>query len=179
MKIIKYSRCGGWILRIVSFAIDLTFFTGGVLLIEPVTWAGGTVASATEASLRAAMSGGGTVTFACDGTITLGNTITNALDTVLDGSGHQIIISGSGWRRVFFVSSNANFTVSNLTIATGASDNGAGIYNAGGHLAVRNCVFMYNTAIGHAGSNYSNPGSNGCGGAIFNLHSALVFGTFG
>ena len=39
------------------------------------------VTNCTEAALRAAMAGGGTVTFACDGTITLASTITNRVDT--------------------------------------------------------------------------------------------------
>jgi hypothetical protein len=52
-------------------------------------WAGGTVTNPTEAALRAALVGGGLVSFACDGTITLGATITNDADALLDGSGHQ------------------------------------------------------------------------------------------
>ncbi len=132
-----------------------------------------TVTSCTEAALRSAMAGGGTVTFACDGTITLANTITNALDTVLDGEGHQIIISGNSACRVFFVNSNVNFTVLNLTIANGQSDNGAGIYNAGGCFTVRNCVFTGNTAVGQAGVSGS-PGANGCGGALFNAGVATI-----
>ena len=41
------------------------------------------------------------VTFACDGTITLSNTLTVTWDTVLDATGHQITISGSNAVRVF------------------------------------------------------------------------------
>jgi hypothetical protein len=40
------------------------------------------------------MAGGGTVTFACDGTITVGSTFNFAVSHVLDASGHQIAISG-------------------------------------------------------------------------------------
>jgi hypothetical protein len=163
MKIIKYFRCGGWILRIVSFAIDLTFFIGGVLLIEPVTWAGGTVTSATEASLRAAMTGGGTVTFAFDGTIVLNNTITNSLSTVLDGSGHQVTISGGKAVRVFYVNTNVTFTVVNLTIADGQSANGAGIFNDGGNLNLLGIVLRSNTAS----ITYS-PAPEYAGGGVFN-----------
>lgn len=50
--------------------------------------AGGTlVTSCTEAALRPALAGPQPVTFACDGTITLGSTITITNDTVLDGGG--------------------------------------------------------------------------------------------
>jgi hypothetical protein len=70
--------------------------TIALLLLLPVgVWAGGVVTNCTEAALRAAMAGGGTVTFACDGTIALANTMTNAADTTLDASGHQITISWS------------------------------------------------------------------------------------
>jgi hypothetical protein len=67
----------------------------GLLLLLPVAaWADGVVTNYTEADLLAAMAGGGIVTFACDGTITLASTITNSIDTVIDGTGHQVTISG-------------------------------------------------------------------------------------
>ena len=78
--------------------------------------AGGTVTACTEAALRAAaLAGGGTVTFACDGTITLAATITNTADAVLDGSGHQVTISGGDAVRVFCVTTNVSFEVINLS----------------------------------------------------------------
>jgi hypothetical protein len=144
MKPLDLFQRGEWISRLISFAVIPTTFTMGILLIEPVSWAGGTVTSATEASLRAAMTGGGTVTFACDGTITLGNTITNSLDTVLDSSGHQVTISGSNTVRVFYVNTNVTFTAINLTIANGRSANGAGFFNDGGTLNLSSCTFQYN-----------------------------------
>jgi len=57
--------------------------------------AGGVVTNCTDAALRAAMAGGGTVTFACNGTITLTNTIVVASDTLLDSSGRQVTVSGT------------------------------------------------------------------------------------
>src|SRR5690349_10452227 len=66
-----------------------------ILLFPVPAFAGGVVSNCTEADLRTALAGGGTVTFACDGTITLGSTITNTLDTVIDATGHQITISGN------------------------------------------------------------------------------------
>jgi hypothetical protein len=145
-----------------------------LLLLPPVVaWAGGVVTNCTEAALRTAMAGGGAVTFDCDGTITLANTITNASDTTLDGSGHQITISGNSACRVIFLNTNVNSTLLNLTIAEGRSDTGAGIYNAGGYLTVHNCVFIGNTAIGQAGVDGS-PGRNGRGGALFNAGLAII-----
>lgn len=147
-----------------------------LLLFLPVAaWAGGVVTVCTESALRTAMSGGGVVTFACDGTITLAATLTIEADTVLDATGRQITISGNDARRVFLVNTNVHFTVSNLTIAHGRHDNGAGIFNAGGHLTVQGCVFAGNTALGQAGSaNSGNPGGNSFGGALFNAGVAFI-----
>jgi len=124
--------------------------------------AAGTVTACTETALRAAMAGGGTVTFACDGTITLSDTIEIGTNTVLDGSGNQMTVSGSNACQVFFVDSNVNFTLINLTIAHGLSTNGSGggIYNDG-TLNAANCLFLSNSAV--AGS-----GLAGSGGAIDN-----------
>ena len=66
------------------------------LAAQPVT---ATVTNCDEASLRAALASvsvlGGTVNFACDGTIVLTNTITiHATDNMLlDGSGHNVVIA--------------------------------------------------------------------------------------
>ena len=123
------------------------------------------------------MAGGGTVTFACDGTIMLANTITNALDAVLDGSGHQITISGNNACRVFSVATNVNFTIIGLTIANGRSDGGAGIYNNGGTLTAAGCDFVANLAQGAQGYTSTNgtPGQTVCGGALYNAGNALLY----
>jgi hypothetical protein len=132
----------------------------------------GIVLTNSEAALRAAMAGGGTVTFACDGTIWLASTLTNDVNLTLDASGHQVTINGGGGR-VFLVNSNVNLTLINLTIANGWSQTGAGIYNAGGCLSVRNCVFVCNSATGPSGVE-GRPGTNGCGGALFNAGAAAI-----
>ena len=56
-----------------------------------------------EGHLLTALSGGGTVTFSCSGTITLTAEITIAADTILDGSGQAVTISGNHAVRVFAV----------------------------------------------------------------------------
>ncbi len=122
-----------------------------------------TVTNCTEAALRADMAGGGTVIFSCDGTITLTDTITNQHDTVLDGSGHNITISGSNAVRVFYNSTNASLTLINVTIANGRStNNGAGIFNDGGQLTLSQVVFQANIASNLSSSNAPQ------GGGIFN-----------
>src|SRR5437016_1490329 len=128
----------------------------------------GTVTNCMQADLSAALSGGGLVTFACDGTIILSNTISITVDTVLDGSGHAVSISGDNTVRVFTVNSGVNFVLLNLTITNGrhsgfdgvAETNqvngklgfGAGIYNDGGNLTLRNCTLTNNSAIGGNGA---------------------------
>jgi hypothetical protein len=127
----------------------------------------GTVPVCTEEALRLAMSYGGLVTFDCDGAITLAETLTIASDTILDGSGHQVTISGGNTVRVFYVATNLNFKVVNLTIANGRSDSGAGIFNNGGTVTATNCHFVANLAQGASGTNGS-PGQNAYGGAVYN-----------
>lgn len=96
-----------------------------LLLLGPVAaLAGGVVTNCTEAALRAAMAESGTVIFACDGTITLTTTITNNVNVTLDGTGHQVIISGGSAVRVFSVSANTILGLVNLTIANGLATNG-------------------------------------------------------
>lgn len=171
MQPFKCRQRSEWILRIISCAKALTIFNAGVLLVEPAR-AGGIVTSCTESSLRAALAGGGTVTFACDGTITLANTISNSLNTVLDGTGHEITISGGSNVRVYYVATNVALTLTNLTIANGAAINGAGIFNDGGIVTLENCRFLSNAVHGVAGADLSFnniDGGGGFGGALFSV----------
>ena len=130
---------------------------------------GGVVANGTEADLRAAMAGGGLVTFACDSTITLASAITIAINTVLDGTGHQVTISGNNATRVFYVNANVNFTLMNLTIANGrVGTDGAGIRNDGGTVNATNCAFSGNVASGANAADLGSSGTGAGGGAIHN-----------
>jgi hypothetical protein len=138
-----------------------------ILLFSPLAaLAGGVVTTCTEAALRAALAGGGTVTFACDGTITLASPITNSLDTVLDASGHQITISGGNAVRVFCVTTNVSFTAVNLTLSDGNSLGGSGILNLGGTVNLTGVTLSGNTATISASNDALSPKASG--GAIFN-----------
>jgi hypothetical protein len=131
------------------------------------------VHNCTEAELRAAIAGGGTVTFACDGIITLASTITNTVDTALDATGHQVTISGDDKVRVFYVGSNTTFVVNHLTIALGRSTNGSGILNDHGTVNATNVSFCTNIAAGASGESYpKTPGESASGGAVVN-HGAM------
>ncbi len=150
-SLMKFGKCG------VIGAVAL------LLLLPVVAWSGGVVTNCTETDLRAAMAGGGVVTFACDGTIFLANTITNASDTTLNGSGRQVTISGNNSVRVFYINTNLNFTVVNLTIANGTSLGGSAILNLGATVNLTGVTFRSNTATVGV--------SNACpvyGGAIWN-----------
>jgi hypothetical protein len=132
----------------------------------------GTTASCTDAALDAALVGGGLVTFNCGGPalidISTGTgTKTIGADTTVDGGG-LITISGGDSVRVFSVPVGVQFTVHNLRIAAGHSDNGGGIANTGrGSLTVINSTFIGNSADG-------SPGTGGIGGGILNSGGGSV-----
>lgn len=126
------------------------------------------VATPTEAALRAALAGSAPVTFACDGTIFLTSTLSIASDTLLDGSGHQVTISGGGLVPVLSIGQNVTLTLRNLTIANGlAVGSGGGVYNGGGTLNAEQCTFSGNGAYQPAAGQNAD-GSAASGGAIYN-----------
>ncbi len=104
------------------------------------------VTECTDANLRAAMSGGGRVTFACDGTVVLSNAISISTGTVLDAAGHEITISGNHATQVFHVNAGATLSVSNLTIANGCAEIGGGLFNDGGNVNLNGVIFLSNVA---------------------------------
>ena len=156
-----------------------------------------------EASLRAAITEGGTVMFACDGVIYLTNTLSIAADVAIDGSGRTVTISGSNAARLFFIQPTAALTLRNLTLAdglvrgadgptpflggpvpSGSPGEGAGVYNSGGILRAFDCAFLGNKTIGGNGRSGfyvrpgvftpSGPGGSGSGAAICNSNGLVV-----
>ena len=145
--LIKLSKCG------VRGAVAL------LLLLPVAAWAGGVVTNCTEADLRAAMAGGGRVTFACDGFIALANAISISVDTVLDASGREVGIAGDGVR-AFYVNANVSFTIVNLAIAAGRNG-GSGIWNDNGTVNLIGVRFT-NNLNGDGGAIHS----SGAGAAV-------------
>jgi hypothetical protein len=139
------------------------------------------VNSADETSLRAALKAGGKVVLAFDGVIPLSQTIIITHDTILDGSGHSVTISGQEKVRVFTVSTNVHFKLLNVTVAKGLSENGGGLFNDGGTVEIENCTFTGNRAVGADGTNGPNlaygstnnltggTGQDSRGGAIYSF----------
>ncbi len=144
-----------------------------------------TVTVCDEASLRAAITNGGTINFGCDGTIVLSSTLQITTNTVLDGTGRNVVLSGGDAVRVLFVATNIDLTINNLTIANGKlvgtngvnmsngertpgeSVFGAGIYNNGGSILLSGCSLLNNAAIGGNGGNGDSV-SKALGAAIYN-----------
>ena len=112
--------------------------------------AGGVVSVCDEAHLRTALSGGGAVTFSCDGYIILASTITISTNTTIDGTGQNVTISGGNAARVFTVKSGATLSLVGLTIREGkdaSSMGGGAILANGGNVSINNCLFADTSAI--------------------------------
>jgi hypothetical protein len=131
---------------------------------------GGVVTEPTEAALRSAMVGGGTVTLACDGTIPLSGTVTNEADTTIDGTGHQVTIQGNGVR-LFYVPTNTHLTLVELTLTGGTAQSGAGVFIDGGSLTALGVSWSNNWATTAPGSEVPVPAA---GGAIYNRAGTVV-----
>lgn len=146
--------------------------------------AGGVVSVCDQAHLVAALAGGGTVSFACSGTILLTSEIVISANTHLNGTGRTVTISGNYVTRVFRVTAGVSFTLAHVTVTRGyalmGGGDGGGIYNDGGTLTVTACTFSDNDAYFYGGGIYNSDGtvtvadstflSNGAhyaGGAIY------------
>ena len=139
------------------------------------------VSVCSAADLRAAVSNGGNIIFACDGTLSLSNEITVTVDATLDASGRAVVLSGMGSNRLFCINAGKTLTLINLTLQDGlaagtngvlstAGGDGAGgaILNQGGTLNAINCSFLSNTAQGGQGGANAVAGGNAFGGAVVN-----------
>jgi hypothetical protein len=159
-------------------------------------FAGGLVATNTQSALVAAMAGGGTVTFAFNGTIYLTNTIEVSNDTVLDATGQDVAISGSNSVQILIIDSGMTVSMTNLTLSRGVSQGiyvynypsnpnitfggyGGAISNAG-VLQMTACSFISNSAFGVNNGVMTTNGvqttepSGGFGGAVYN--SGIITG---
>ena len=159
-------------------------------LVQPVSAGGvvgtGTADSCTALALDKALAKGGRVTFKCGPapvTITPTSNKIITQNTSIDGGG-LITISGEGTMGVFAVRPRVSLTLSNLTVADGYSDSGAGLYNEG-KVKIVNVTFSNNTANYTGGAIYnqgtmtvtsstiSNNSAQG-GGGIYNIGSLTV-----
>lgn len=114
------------------FSAPLTFLPRQALAAGIV--GNGTAASCTEAALRAAIAGGGLVSFNCGPdpvTITLSQQITISQDTTIDGGGPtqggMVTLSGGGATRIFVIDRSSRVTIRNLTLRDGYSERGSAL----------------------------------------------------
>lgn len=150
----------------LSLLLVLALLASGASIPMPAH-ADGFVTVCDEAHLLVALAGGGTVTFACSGVITLNNTITIAADTTIDGSGQDVTISGKDAVRVFSIDSGVALNVQQLTVAGGNAAIGGGILvNEGATLIANTTTFSGNAASGSGGGVF--------GGAIHNRGTLTV-----
>jgi RHS repeat-associated protein len=158
-------------------------FTGGaaillVVIFLPLSgYADTTITNLTWLNLYKAITNGGTVKIACDGTVNFSPAVGDweiNIDTnlVIDATGHNVVFDGGGQMMMFWIGPNSStpptVTMINLTFANGFAYNGGGaIYNGYGYLYLYNCIFTNNMATtrdGVAGTNGLSSGS-GNGGA--------------
>ena len=131
----------------------------------------------TEAALRAAMAVGGWVGITCNGTITLTNTISLTKNVILDASGVNLVISGGGANRIFYVPGGITLAATNLVLANGlvttndstATADGGAVYN-NGSVILTGCTVTNNGAI-------NSSGGTGRGGAIYSAGNLSFFAT--
>jgi predicted outer membrane repeat protein len=126
------------------------------------------VTECTDGALREAASIGGNVTFECDGTIHLTNTINIVKDTILHGGARSVVISGGRRVRLFNVASGNSLKLVNLVLADGAAigakgeraadppamviapenAEGGAIAGTNATIVIDSCVFTNNVAKG-------------------------------
>lgn len=147
----------------------------------------GTVSNCSPASLSAAVKGGGTVLFNCDGAIALSESIVITRDTVMDGAGRNVTLAApTNGTRIFRVKSGVQFVLRNVTVSGGRANMGAGLFNDGGSVTLSDCTFQQNAATGRPGSDGANgttdrpngkdgtDGEPALGGAIYNRGEILA-----
>jgi hypothetical protein len=136
----------------------------GAALTDTSAFAAGTVTDCTmfgpgPGTLSDALAGGGTVTFACDGTIIVPEIVINT-STVIDATGQSVTLSGNNTNRVLTLDDRqvdpATVELRNLTITQGngvggvVSPAGGGILSTG-TLTLRNSTVSGNSVAGQAG----------------------------
>src|SRR5439155_20526004 len=108
-----------------------------------------------DTSLRAAMAGGGSVTFNCGpaALIVVFSQLVITQSTTVDGGGAAITLYGDDGTRLFYVSSGVTLTLRNLTLShalVAASDGGA-ISNDGTLYLENSRIEGSSTDINHSG----------------------------
>ena len=84
-------------------------------------------------------------------TLTSGELLVNKSISINGPGADNLTVDGNHASRVFHVSGGVTVTLSDLTIANGASDIGGGIFNDHAYLTLSNCTVSGNSATGSGG----------------------------
>lgn len=108
-------------------------------------------------SLQAVASAGGMLKFSGPGTITIQSPIEFTTNAVVDGNGHQVLLSGGGVSSLLRVAPGVQLTLRRLWLVDGraasvagnstAISKGGAVENAGGDLTIVGCVFSNNVSF--------------------------------
>ena len=195
----KVNLFAGFVFRPVGPPL-LAFLASWLICVSPAAQTTNGVVDCSESGLRSAFGrGGGPYTFNCGGTntITLTNTIVVSKNTILDGTGQTLAISGGNLVRLFTVNPGVKCTLMNLALisgedsgtsgtngAPGLSGSGGAIYNNAGNVTLVSCTLSNHTAAGGVGGDgvvelsgrggAGGSGGNASGGAIFNNGGTLL-----
>jgi hypothetical protein len=179
----------------IHLASVFDFFRKSLLYFATVVslhaFGSGTVKNCTEANLRAALAGGGTVVFACSGDLLISNTLVIATNTLILGTGYNVTTDGNNSVQLFQVNTNVTLEIHDLILANGASIGtsgpansgtpggpgfGGGILNQGGVVTLIGCTLTNLAAVGgNGGYGGQGPtsGGSGFGGAICNFGGGI------
>lgn len=124
-----------------------------------------------DAHLHTAVSGGGTITFSCSGTIVLSTSLIISASTTIDGNGQSITISGNDIVQVIVVNESETLNLNNLTIVAGNSGGlqGSAILNNGGTVNIVNSTVSDNN-----GDSIFNEGGLSQGAALNLVNSTIA-----
>ena len=157
--------CQNQTLLIFARIVALAFLS--IAFASPLQ-AAGVVAQCNETAFKAALNGGGNVSFNCSGTITLTSEALITMDTVIDGASQNVVLSGNNSARILrLASTSANprsLSVRNLTLSNGRagpiqsmseSRGGAILVEHQGMLTLDNVTFNNNVADDGGSAVYS------------------------
>jgi predicted outer membrane repeat protein len=141
--------------------------------------------------LQGAVERGGLIRFECDHVYVLSNTLVISKDTILDASGHNVVLDGDGAVRLIEVRPGVTLSLTNLTLTRGrqlgteglpggrgGDAYGAAIFNDRGTVQALQCRFVMNSVQGGEGvlsvrEDLAVPGGDAFGAAIFSRSGAL------
>jgi hypothetical protein len=131
------------------------------------------------ATVISASSSGDTIRFSCSGSIPFSTTLVIDKSLTLDGKGQKVTLDGGKSVPVMSVKSGINFNLDALTIADGFTNStheGAGLFNDGGTVSIRNSIFTGNTDLYGDGGGISNQGTMSITNSTITNNTAGVTG---